>query len=319
MLVDGAPTKPSRRARRRASRSTGKPAGGRRPGRTRGRRARGALRGRRHPRPRQAGRADRPPRRRPRHRHARPPPARPLPRDRRRRRPRPPRHRPPPGPRHQRRHGGRPHRRRLPPPGRAPSPPRKVDKRYLAISTASRPPAGDGRRADRPPPDAAQGDDGPRRTAGPRAPATARSPPTPAVSLVELDLLTGRTHQIRVHLKNLGHPLVGDPVYGEARWKAAAGAGPGRAARLPPARAPRLAAGLRHPRAPRAGSRRRCRRTCGSLARAVAERTSTLAPSRRRGRARPGLRTDRGSNRHGPVGPLATASRARQLPPTAAA
>jgi 23S rRNA pseudouridine1911/1915/1917 synthase len=41
-----------------------------------------------------------------------------------------------------------------------------------------------------------------------------------AASLVELDLMTGRTHQIRVHLKHAGHPLVGDPVYGEARWKA---------------------------------------------------------------------------------------------------
>jgi len=51
---------------------------------------------------------------------------------------------------------------------------------------------------------------------------------TPAASLVEVDLLTGRTHQVRVHLKSLGHPLVGDPVYGEARWKAAAG--PARAA-----------------------------------------------------------------------------------------
>ena len=39
------------------------------------------------------------------------------------------------------------------------------------------------------------------------------------ISLLELDLATGRTHQIRVHLKHLGHPLVGDPVYGEARWK----------------------------------------------------------------------------------------------------
>ena len=43
----------------------------------------------------------------------------------------------------------------------------------------------------------------------------------PFASLVEVELLTGRTHQIRVHLKHAGHPLVGDPVYGEARWKAA--------------------------------------------------------------------------------------------------
>jgi len=34
-----------------------------------------------------------------------------------------------------------------------------------------------------------------------------------AVSLVECRLLTGRTHQIRVHLAHIGHPLVGDPVY----------------------------------------------------------------------------------------------------------
>lgn len=39
------------------------------------------------------------------------------------------------------------------------------------------------------------------------------------VSLLRLVLATGRTHQIRVHLKTAGHPLVGDPTYGEARWK----------------------------------------------------------------------------------------------------
>jgi len=34
-----------------------------------------------------------------------------------------------------------------------------------------------------------------------------------AVSLVRCKLETGRTHQIRVHLAHIGHPLVGDPVY----------------------------------------------------------------------------------------------------------
>ena len=33
-------------------------------------------------------------------------------------------------------------------------------------------------------------------------------------TLLELVLETGRTHQIRVHMKYIGHPLLGDPVYG---------------------------------------------------------------------------------------------------------
>ena len=36
----------------------------------------------------------------------------------------------------------------------------------------------------------------------------------PLVSLVECRLETGRTHQIRVHMAHLGHPLLGDAVYG---------------------------------------------------------------------------------------------------------
>ena len=33
-------------------------------------------------------------------------------------------------------------------------------------------------------------------------------------SLCEVQLLTGRTHQIRVHFQYIGHPLVGDDLYG---------------------------------------------------------------------------------------------------------
>ena len=35
-------------------------------------------------------------------------------------------------------------------------------------------------------------------------------------ALVELEIATGRTHQIRVHMSHIGHPLVGDALYGHA-------------------------------------------------------------------------------------------------------
>jgi 23S rRNA pseudouridine1911/1915/1917 synthase len=41
--------------------------------------------------------------------------------------------------------------------------------------------------------------------------------PLKAASLVECRLETGRTHQVRVHMAHLGHPLLGDPVYGQGR------------------------------------------------------------------------------------------------------
>lgn len=37
---------------------------------------------------------------------------------------------------------------------------------------------------------------------------------TPSGSLVSIELRTGRTHQIRVHLSSIGHPLLGDWLYG---------------------------------------------------------------------------------------------------------
>jgi 23S rRNA pseudouridine1911/1915/1917 synthase len=40
---------------------------------------------------------------------------------------------------------------------------------------------------------------------------------SPQISLISFQLFTGRTHQIRVHAKEIGHPLVCDPLYGDGK------------------------------------------------------------------------------------------------------
>jgi 23S rRNA pseudouridine1911/1915/1917 synthase len=58
-------------------------------------------------------------------------------------------------------------------------------------------------------------------------------------SLLELMLETGRTHQIRVHMKYIGHPLAGDPVYGRSK---------GRTMRVPGQALHAAVLGFTHPR-----------------------------------------------------------------------
>ncbi len=96
---------------------------------------------------------------------------------------------------------------------------RQVAKRYLAIVWGSPPAHGVvdapiGRHRDRRTEMTVRRDGRPSRTLY-RTLAACNG-----IALLELDLATGRTHQIRVHLKSIGHPLVGDPVYGEARHRA---------------------------------------------------------------------------------------------------
>ena len=61
----------------------------------------------------------------------------------------------------------------------------------------------------------------------------------PGVTLIHVAIATGRTHQIRVHLSEIGHPIVGDAVYGGLRRRVAGDLRPAaRAGAAVPARGP---------------------------------------------------------------------------------
>jgi 23S rRNA pseudouridine1911/1915/1917 synthase len=92
----------------------------------------------------------------------------------------------------------------------------RIERRYLAL-VAGRPPADRGV-VDLPLHHAYEG--GKRRVARagePSRPALTRWTVTerfPGAALLEVELGTGRQHQIRVHLAHIGLPVLGDPVYG---------------------------------------------------------------------------------------------------------
>jgi 23S rRNA pseudouridine1911/1915/1917 synthase len=65
------------------------------------------------------------------------------------------------------------------------------------------------------------------------------------VTLITVAIATGRTHQIRVHLSEIGHPIVGDPTYGGLRRHVAADLRPLRRLERPFLHAARLA--FQHP------------------------------------------------------------------------
>jgi 23S rRNA pseudouridine1911/1915/1917 synthase len=71
------------------------------------------------------------------------------------------------------------------------------------------------------------------------------SEPLGGVTLVRVGIATGRTHQIRVHLSESGHPVVGDELYGGAGRKPPPGLGPLSRVERPFLHAFRLT--LRHP------------------------------------------------------------------------
>jgi 23S rRNA pseudouridine1911/1915/1917 synthase len=94
---------------------------------------------------------------------------------------------------------------------------REVEKEYIALVWGV---VHAGRRID----DAIGRDPGNRQKMSPRShharhavTRITRAQPLPGVTLCQVAIHTGRTHQIRVHLSAIGHPIVGDSLYGGVR------------------------------------------------------------------------------------------------------
>ncbi len=97
---------------------------------------------------------------------------------------------------------------------------RKIDKRYLAVVRGYCPASG---LIDNPVKDKDQPDK-PRKAAQTRyetkqtieLPVRVDRYPTSRYSLVDLTPLSGRRHQLRLHMKHIGHPILGDTSYGKS-------------------------------------------------------------------------------------------------------
>ena len=86
--------------------------------------------------------------------------------------------------------------------------------------------------------------------------------PLRGLTLATIAIATGRTHQIRVHLASIGHPIAGDALYGGVR-RHPRGRPPGpRVARAGPSCTPGASRSGTRATAGASRSRRRCRPTC---------------------------------------------------------
>jgi 23S rRNA pseudouridine1911/1915/1917 synthase len=103
-------------------------------------------------------------------------------------------------------------------------------------------------------------------------------------ALLEVEIATGRTHQIRVHLSSLGHPVVGDALYGAPR-RLQAQAGRGRRRAAPREELPALGRNFLHAQSlafahPETGAAMSFRRPLPAELRAFLERLEAAAASK---------------------------------------